>query len=50
MAEEKLARGDVPDDQVYDLVLAATGSEEMAAAALTARCMWRLRRNETPQV
>ena len=40
----------VPDDRVYDVVLAATGSEERASAALTARLAERLRRNEKHQL
>ena len=41
-AEEELARGRISDDRVYDVVLAATGSEERASAALTARLASRM--------
>jgi hypothetical protein len=48
-AEDEL-RGDVPDARVYDLVLAATGSEDVAAEALKARIGARLRAGERPEV
>ncbi len=48
-AEEELKAG-VSDDRVYDVVLAASGSEERAAASLSARIMSRLRQNEKPEV
>ncbi|VTT96564.1 unnamed protein product [Gemmataceae bacterium] len=41
-AEEELARGNVPDARVYDVVLAATGSEEQASKAYAARLAWRM--------
>ena len=47
-AEEELAAGGVPDGRLYDLVLAATGSEAAAAAALERRYAERLRRGERP--
>jgi hypothetical protein len=46
-ADEELRAGPVPDAKLYDLVLAATGSEERAAAALSGRIALRNRRNET---
>lgn len=46
-AEEELARG-APDDRVYDLVLAITGSEEAAGAAFSARLLARLKSGDTP--
>ena len=48
-AEDELRAG-ASDDRIYDLVLLATGSEEAASAALTARVEERLRNNETPDV
>lgn len=47
-AEEELAdyRHEVPDARVDEVVLAATGSEEKAEAALRRRINERLRRNE----
>ena len=48
-AEEELVSG-APDSRVYDLVLAITGSEEKASAALTERIEARHRRNERPEV
>ena len=45
-AERELKKGDVPDHRVYDLVLAATGSEERAEAALQERIKARNRRHE----
>ena len=44
-AEEELKKP-VPDGRVYDLVLAATGSEEKASAAMSQRIAYRLRRGE----
>lgn len=41
-AEEELARGNIPDGRVYDVVLAATGSEEQASKAFAARLAWRM--------
>lgn len=46
-AEERLRAG-VRDDEVYDVVLAATGSVPQAQKALTKRIADRLRRGETP--
>lgn len=43
-AEEELAEGNVSDERVYDVVLAATGSEERASSAYTARLAWRMER------
>lgn len=40
----------VADDRVYDVVLAATGSEERASRALQARIEAKLRRGEKPDV
>ena len=40
----------VPDSRIYDVVLAATGSEDAAAAALTDRIAARLRRGEKAEV
>lgn len=48
-AEEELREG-VPDDRVYDTVLRATGSEDRAAAALSARIAAKLRAGQTPEV
>lgn len=48
-AEEELKTG-VPDDRVYDLVLAATGSEDQASAAYSLRLMQRMKRDEKPDV
>ncbi len=48
-AEDELREG-VPDDRVYDAVLRATGSEDRASAALTARISAKLRRGQTPEV
>lgn len=48
-AERRLRAG-CRDEDVYDLVLAATGSEEAAAAAATERAAARLRARETPGV
>lgn len=48
-AEDELKKP-VPDDRVYDLVLAATGDEDQAADALSKRIADRLRKNEMPQV
>ena len=42
--------GPVADARLYDVVLAATGSKEVAGAALSYRIKERLRRNETPDV
>jgi hypothetical protein len=36
----------VPDAKVYDLILRVTGSEEKAAAAMSERIAYRLRREE----
>lgn len=49
-AEEELAAGGVADDRLYDVVLAATGSEDAAHAAREERVRVRLRRGETPAV
>lgn len=49
-AEDEIAAGDVPDQRVYDLVLAATGSKDRAGEALAARIAERLKRNEKPNV
>ena len=43
-------RDGVADDRVYDVVLRATGSEERAAAAATARAAAKLRKGEKPGV
>lgn len=48
-ADEELKEG-VEDNRVYDLVLAATGSEERAAEALSRRIADRMRRGETPDL
>lgn len=48
-AEKRLREG-CSDDEIYDLVLTATGSEEKASDALAARIMNRLRRGETVEV
>lgn len=48
-AEEEL-KGPVSDDRIYDVVLAATGDEEVASAALTERILQRQRRNETVDI
>lgn len=48
-AEEELKRG-VRDERVYDVVLAATGSEEQAAVALRDRIAEKLRRGEEADV
>jgi len=48
-AEERLRTG-CADDEVYSLMLAATGSEDEASAALTERVSWRLKKNQTPDV
>lgn len=44
-AEEAL-KGPVADDQLYELVLQATGDEEQAAAALSARIADKNRKGE----
>ena len=44
-AQEELARGNVPDNRVYDVVLAATGSEEQASDAYAARLAARMERS-----
>lgn len=44
-AEQELKKP-VPDDRVYDVILAKTGSEEQAADALFERIQYRLRRDE----
>lgn len=49
IAEERLRAG-CGDDEVYDLVLQATGSEELASDALSARIMKKLRQGDTPEV
>ena len=46
-AEEELARGGVPDGRVYDVVLAATGSESQASRAFAARLAWRMEQQTT---
>lgn len=48
-AEDRLRAG-CADDEVYDLTLAATGDEEQASAAATARAACRLRQGGTPDV
>ena len=48
-AEDEL-KAPVPDDRVYDLVLAVTGSTDAAAEALSARIAHRLRSGEKPAV
>lgn len=48
-AEDEL-EGPVADSRLYDVVLAATGSKDVAGAALSHRIKERLRRNETPDV
>lgn len=47
-AEDEIRRGRVPDDRVFDVVLAATGREDLASRAHAERIMARMRRNETP--
>jgi hypothetical protein len=49
-AEEELARGEVADNRLYDLVMLATGSADAASAALEARVAERLRRGEKPTI
>lgn len=41
-AEQRLREGGVPDNQLYDLVLLATGSRRAAEAAFEARIAARL--------
>ena len=48
-AEEEMAAG-VRDADVYDVVLAATGSEERASAAESERIAAVMKRGETPDV
>lgn len=50
LAAEHELRQPVPDDRVYDLVLAVTGSKDAAAEALSARIAHRLRSGEKPAV
>lgn len=49
-AEEWLKSGNVPDKQLYDVVLHVTGSEERAAAALADRIESRLAKGQRPDV
>lgn len=50
-AEDMLAQaGEIPDGQLYDVVLAATGDEDAAELALRRRIGARLERGERPQV
>lgn len=44
-AEDEIRRGKVADDRVYDVVLAATGSEELASRAHAERIMLRLKQH-----
>ncbi len=48
-AEEELEAG-VADDRVYDVVLAATGSKDMAADALSARIAARQNSGVKPEI
>ena len=48
-AEEEL-KGPVADNRLHAVVLAATGSEEAASAALTYRVEQRLRRGEPQDI
>jgi len=48
-AEERLARG-CADNEVYDLVLAVTGSEERASEAYAERLMVRQKRDEVADI
>jgi hypothetical protein len=48
-AEDEL-KGPVADSRLYDVVLAATGDEEVAWDAQMQRVADRLRKNETPDV
>lgn len=49
-AEEELKGGVEDDNALYDLVLRATGSEDRAAAALSARLAARLKANQATNV
>ena len=48
-AEDEL-KGPVADSRLYDVVLAATGDENVAWEAQMTRVADRLRKNETPDV
>lgn len=43
-------KGEVPDNRIYDVVLVATGDEEVASSALTHRIEQRHRRDEQPDI
>jgi hypothetical protein len=47
-AEERLKAGPVGDAELFDLILAATGSEDAALDAVSERLMERLRNGEKP--
>ena len=49
-AQEEIRRGNVPDNRVYNVVLAATGSKDEASKALSARIAWQQERGRTPDV
>lgn len=48
-AEEAL-KGPVPDNRLYDMVLAAYGDEDLAHEAYMSRIADRLRKHETPDI